>query len=160
MMLNETSNLTFSIRNFLATAQAIAAYAVPDYKAGPQLEYIVEEEKRRNAKIETNSMVNFANAVAQQLMAGAKHFKDMVIKAWKTFYKVCRKTFYRYAQIDIQDENEDDDNADVDNLEEKLKALSHKIQEEKASDADPRFTIDGGDQLLIEDSVQPFEEHV
>ncbi len=153
--------MILSIRNFLATAQAIAAYAVPDYKAGPQLEYIIEEEKRRNTKIEINSVVNFANAVAQQFIAGAKHVKDMVIKAWKAFYKVCRRTFYRYAQIDIQDENENDDNADVDVLEEKLKALSHKIQEEKANyDGDKMITIHGGDQLFIENSVQPFEENV
>lgn len=160
----------FFRRHFLATAQAIAAYAVPDYKAGPQLEYIVEEEKRRNAPKSTNVFVNLASAVAKQFVAGAKNAKENLQKAWKAIYKYCRKTFYRYAQIGVQEEEEEDEHeedVDLDTLDQKLADLSQKILEEsKEAEGDvmlnglePFPMISNGEET-VSDAVQPFETSI
>jgi hypothetical protein len=155
-----------SFRHYLATAQAIAAFAVPDYKAGPQLEYIIEEENRRNAKKEPNMFIDLASAVAKQFAAGARQVRDGIATAWKAFKKFCRKTFYRYAQIGVQeDENDEDEDEDGEALDQKLEALSQKIQEEMVKDV-MDLTSSGGEVFpaimdeeegKLEDSIQPFE---
>lgn len=91
------------------------------------MEYLVEEERRRNAVQESSAVTkiigNFSKVVAESANNAIKFFVDLL----RRMYKFCRKTFYRFAAIDVQENDEEPDEDQIENLDEKLNELERAL---------------------------------
>jgi hypothetical protein len=141
-------------RFFQATAQAISAFAVPTYKAGPQLEYLVDQERKRNLK-KSPKLLTSINQLAVRFADGLKNMEEYVLKKLHAVGIFARKLLYRLAQVDVVDDEDEEQEEGEGELDSKLHELSLKLHEHPEVD-DKEIYDQQPIAIFGEDDVQPF----
>lgn len=106
-------------RNYLATAQAISAYAEPERAVGPQLDYLIEQEKKREdalLAVHRRAAVTLPKDL-QLTTVRLLHWKDQLVHYVQEGYRYLRKKLNLGHDGDRLEE-EDDDEEVLDRMEE------------------------------------------